>query len=203
MPNSENRSSPKNQKAMRRKIDELIQEKLNGDVLTDFVAFLDFLKHEKITCPWTRFGWEGIHTFHLKHKGQNVGAISILDGENHIRISVGTNGWRVENFDLYLQDQPGDVVDMLMERASYKCTKCSPNMWCFEAEGFTAEIAGKRYEKRCVSMSGYWFIGNSMKELTLYSPRAAQEPIGLIPLEMIKKLILAKKEHIIKCKNLL
>ena len=194
MSNRENRSHPENQKAMRCKIDEFIQEKLSEDVLQDFEEFLEFLKQEKITCPWARFGWEGIHTFHMKHKGKNIGEVSFL-GENHIRIQVSTNEWKVENFDLYLDGQPNEVVDMLMERAAYECTKCCQNI-C--SAGLNVEIAGKRYANRCMNMSGYRFVGDSMREFTLYSPRTVSEPVGLIPLESIKKLIVAKKEHIIK-----
>ena len=48
---ADNMSSPENQKAKRCKINDHIQEKLNGDALTNFEVFLEFLKQEKINIP--------------------------------------------------------------------------------------------------------------------------------------------------------
>ena len=200
MPNRENMSSPESQKAKRCKIDELIQEKLSGDMLRDFQAFLGFLKEEKITCPWARFGWEGIHTFHIKHKGQNIGEISFPDGENHIRIQINTVDWNKDDFDLYTEGQANEIVEMLMNRLSHKCKNCRPDWGCARASGMSAEVAGKRYEKICAGVKIYKFIGDNMNTLTLYTPlwQKPAEPIGLIPLDMVKKLILARKEYVVK-----
>jgi len=197
MSKSENRSSPENQKAKRCKIVDLIQEKLDGDVLKDFEKFLDFLKEEKINTPWERFGYEGIHTFCIKHKGQNIGQIGFLDNENHVRIQIITE-W--SNFNLYVEGQPVEITDMLTERLSYKCTHCRPGWGCEESSGKNFELADKRYEKRCAHVPSYRFISGDMNTFTLYTPifRQPQEPVGEFPMEIIKKLILARKEYIIK-----
>ena len=184
-------SSPENQKAKRCKINDLIREKLSGETLKDFEAFLGFLKEEKINTPWARFGWEGIHTFHMKHKGIGIGEIGFLNDENHIRFSIGTNGWRVESFDSYLEGQDSEVVDMLMERLTYKCTKCRPDFTC--SVGLNAKIGDVIYNNRCMNVSVYRFVGN-MQEFTLYTPRITPEAVDVFSLEMLKKLILAKKK---------
>ena len=191
-------SSAENQKAKRCKINDLIQEKLNGDALTNFEAFLEFLKQEKINIPWARFGWEGIHTFHIKHKSQHIGELSFLDDENHVRIIINT-AWG--NLDLYTEGQPDEVTDMLTERLNYKCISCRPNWDCaIKASDRSVELAGKRYEKICAGATGYGFISGDMSTFTLGPPRwqQPQEPVGEFPLEMVKKLILARKEYIVK-----
>ena len=197
MPNLANRSSPETQKAMRCKIHDLIQEKLSGDVLKDFEAFLDFLKEEKINTPWERFGYEGIHTFCIKHKGQHIGQIGFLNDENHVRIQVIAE-W--SNFDSYVEGQPVEVIDMLMERLSYTCIHCRPGWDCEKNSGWTRKLAGKQYENRCSHMSTYRFISGDMNTFTLYTPifRQPQESVGEFPLETVKKLILARKAYIAK-----
>ena len=200
MATSKNMSSPENQKAKRCKINDFIQEKLSGDVLKDFKAFLELLKEEKITTPWARFGWEGIHTFHIKHKGKGIGEISFPDDENHIRIQVHAGNWNKDGFDLYTEGQANEIFAMLMERTSHKCIRCRPDWDCAKALGRSAEIAGERYENVCAYMNMSKFIGDNMNALTLYTPRWSYppEPVGSFPLEVIKKLILAQKEFIIK-----
>ena len=190
-------SSPENQKAKRCKINDLIQEKLNGDALTNFEVFLEFLKQEKINIPWARFGWEGIHTFHIKHKGKGIGELSFLDEENHVRLQIGTEE---SNFDLYVEGQPREIVDMLTERLSHKCICCRPDWDCAKASGRSAELAGKRYENICTSAPNYIFISDNMSTFTLYTPlwQLPRKPAGVFSSEIIKKLIVAKKEHIIK-----
>ena len=190
-------SSSENQKSKRCKINDLILEKLNGDALTNFEVFLEFLQQEKINIPWARFGWEGVHTFHLKHKGKIIGELSFLDDENHVRIQIN-NEW--SNLDSYAEGQPNEIVDILTERLGYKCINCRPDWGCGKASGRSAELAGKRYEKICDSAPIYVFVSSNMNTFTLYTPlwQVPRKPVGEFSSEMIKKLLLAKKEHINK-----
>ena len=190
-------SSPEKQKAKRCKINDLMQEKLNGAALENFETFLEFLKQEKINIPWARFGWEGIHTFHIKHKGKNIGELSFLDDENQVRIQINTDG---NNFDVYIEGQPNEIVDMLIERLSHKCICCRPDWDCAKSMGKSAELAGKRYENICTSAPSYLFISGNMNVFTLFTPiwQVPRKPVGVFSLDTVKKLLLAKKEHIVK-----
>ena len=89
---------------------------------------------------------------------------------------------------------------MLIEQINHKCIRCRPDWDCAKTLGRNAEIAGKRYENRCAYMNIYKFISNNMNILTLYTPRWSHppEPTGFIPLNTVKKLILARKGYIIK-----
>ena len=194
---ADNMSRPENQKAKRCKINDLIQEKLNGDVLKNFEAFLEFLKQEKINIPWARFGWEGIHTFHIKHKGKGIGELSFLDDENHVRIQIN-NDWN--NLDLYVKGQPNEITDVLTERLSYKCICCRPDWGCGKDLGKSVKFASKNYVNICASAPFYVFISDNMNTFTLYTPlwQQPRKQVGVFPLETVNKLILAKREHIVK-----
>ncbi|MCL2547435.1 MAG: hypothetical protein FWE06_09705 [Oscillospiraceae bacterium] len=183
------------------KINEIARDKLNSNFANDFEAFLNFLKQEKITTPWRGIlrAQPHIIRFYMKHKGKDVGHIDFNDDiANYIDIQVITVGWLKNDFDVYLEGQPNEIFDMLTERLSQKCIHCNTNHAnC--SPGRSAEVAGKQYEKICVAMTLYKFGGDNMQELTLHRPQyIATKPVGLVPLEMIKKLILARRDYIAK-----
>jgi len=179
------------------KINEIARSKLSSNFANDFDTFLNLLKQEKITTPWRGIlrAQPSTIRFMMKHKGKEVGHIDFIDyRKNYIRIQVISVGWLHDGFDVYLEGQPNEVIDMLMERLRHKCTFCQPTYAC--CPGRSAEVLGTRYEKICSGMTLYGFGGDNMQEFTLFSPRMIGEPVGLVSLEMIVKLILARREYI-------
>ena len=183
-------------------INDFARGKSNGDFLDAFETFLGFLKQEKNICPWRGIlrAQPHVKRFHMMYKNKKIGQIDFIDDRsNYIEITIDTVGWTGDDFDLYIEGQPDEIIDMLMERLRNTCVNCHINPTYGCSPGRNAEVAGKQYEKLCVYITLYWFDSDNMQEFTLYARRyTTTKPVGLVPLETIKKLILARKEYITK-----
>ena len=80
------------QKAVKPKVHELAQQKLNGEVFENFTQFLDFLKQEKVNTPW-----KSTNGYYMKYKSCHVGSISISEGENRFSIGLYVSQWNAMN----------------------------------------------------------------------------------------------------------
>jgi hypothetical protein len=191
------------QKAEKLTIREVAQRKLDGDFLKAFDDFIVFLENEDIKLPW-----KSINGFKMTYKGEHIGAIHLgaggwldnaIEKKNHLNMHVYAYGG---NFDEYLDGQNAEVIDLFMERIENKCVHCRPTCGCSRASGRTVHVAGKAFENVCNNASVYNFdnVGSVMREMTMNSPCAVYPPIPIrpVPLETVKKLILARKAYITK-----
>jgi len=193
------------QKAEKLNIEDLARQKLDGEFLNDFQAFLSFLKQEKVTTPW-----KSINGFKMKYKNENIGGITflgaggwndgIIEAKNYIHIGVDTAKWEKGEFDKYLDSQPDEIVSMFMEMIDNQCIHCRPTCGCSQVSGGTVEVAGASHQNICVNATQYKFKGNNLRELMMFNPRASLTPVPvrIVPLETVEKLILARKAYIDK-----
>lgn len=190
------------QKAGKLKITEVARQILNGEFLREFEEFLEFLKSEKISLPW-----KSINGFKMVYKSKNVGSITIGNSgdatrkQNYISVNVETVGWaHWDELDGYLEGQSDEIFGLLMERLENKCKQCRPTCGCSKGPGMNLNVSGKQYTNICVNAPHYGFnnSGDTMREMTLNSPCAVYPPIPVrnIPMETVKKLILARKKYI-------
>jgi len=191
-------------KKIKPKIETVAQELLDGELLNIFNDLLNFLKNEKINLLWTSFnGWNA------NYKGKRVGKLYLRGGKNFFDMVIDTVNCFNYDYDTYLDGQPGEIVDMLLERVSHQCVHCRPTCSCSRSSGKTVQIFGKRYENTCVNSTAYGLntSGGNMQTMTLIKPCAGDFPEGTPPeravptevsIETVKNLILASKAYVIK-----
>ncbi len=189
------------QKAEKLTIHDVASRNLNGVLLKEMEEFIRFLKNEKITLPW-----KSINGFKMKYKGNNIGHVTIHekegggDGERAYRFDIGVGSADTGICDTYLQDQTEEIIALFMENISYKCTHCRPTCGCSKASGMTVIISGEKHPNVC--RNAYYFVfestGDDMREVMMRIPRASIPRLQSrpVPLETVKKLILAKMKHI-------
>jgi len=191
-------------KKVKPKIETVAQELLDGEMLNGFNELINFLKSENISLLWTSFnGWNA------NYKGKRVGKLYLRGGNNFFDIVIDTVNCFKNDYDTYLEEQPGEIADMLLERVSHQCVHCRPTCGCSHSSGKTVHISGKRYENTCVNSTAYGFktSGGDMQTMTLIKPCAGDFPEGTpperavpteVPMETVKKLILASKAYVTK-----
>jgi len=192
------------EKKIKPKIETVAQELLDGEMLIGFNEFINFLKNEKISLSWTSFnGWNA------NYKGKRVGKLYLRDGKNFFDIVIDTVNCFKDDYDTYLEEQPGEIADMFLERVSHQCVHCRPTCSCSHNSGKTVQVFGKQYENACVNSTVYCLntSDGDTKTMTLKKPCAGEFPEGTpieravsteIPMENVKKLILASKAYIAK-----
>ena len=195
-----------NQKAEKLTIMDVARKQLSGDILDEFEMFLGFLKDEKINPVW-----KSINGFSAKYKGEGVCSITLgapgwfdnaIERKNYIGVGVETVGWGKIGFDEYLEGQDDEIIRLFMEQISNKCVHCRPTCGCSKVSGRTIEVAGRQHENVCMNATGYKFYasGDNMREFIMCSPCAVYPPIEVrpVPIETVKKLIMARKAYITK-----
>ncbi|MDR0287975.1 MAG: hypothetical protein LBI03_09780 [Clostridiales bacterium] len=192
------------EKKIKPKIETVAQELLDGEMLNGFNELINFLKSENISLLWTSFnGWNA------NYEGKRVGKLYFRNGKSFYYIVIDTVNCFKDDYDTYLEGQPGEIVDMLLERVSHQCVHCRPTCSCSHSSGKTVQIFGKRYKNACVNSTVYCLNTSSgdTKTMTLEKPCAGEFPEGTpieraisikIPMETVKKLILARKAYIAK-----
>ena len=135
---------------------------------------------------------------------KKVGKIYFRDKRNRIELNIDTSDWG--KYDLFLEGQPKNVVELYEENMNSKCIQCRPHLSCAQGPGTNFEVLGKTYENICVNSIRIHFLktDGDMQGMTLKRPNATiGEPILAqdFPIKTIKDLIFARKEYIIKIMN--
>ena len=191
--------------AAKTKIQDIARQELEGELLTGFEAFLDFLKEEKInTVSSGRTTAIGLK---MTYKGKGVGSMTLGIGqvvgvftpENNVRIDVDTAS---ADYDDYLEGQVNEVVALFMEQMNCKCVHCYPTRKCSSNSGRTFNVSGKKYENVCCAANWFKFDkhGGDMHTVTMCRPCGVYPPVSgrPVPIETVKKVIIARKEYIEK-----
>lgn len=192
------------EKKIKPKIETIAQELLDGEMLNGFNELLDFLKNEKIN-----FSWTSVNGWNANYKGKRIGKLYLRGGKNFFDIVIDTVNCFKDDYDTYLEGQPGEIAEMLTERVSHQCVHCRPTCGCSHNSGKTVQISGKRYENACANSTVYGFNTSSgdMRIMTLIKPCAGEFPAGTpferttpidVPIETVEKLILASKKYVEK-----
>ena len=180
------------QKAEKLTVEDLAHRLLNGNLLKEFGEFLDFLKEEGMRVPWA-----SINAFNINYKGKRAGYINIHK-INCVGIKIPTA--EPYEFDNYFWGQPDEIIDVFIKNINMKCTRCYPG----HGSGMTVTLFGKQYENYCFNRQRFHFIssGDNMRTLTLLGPNTpGNGPPAQsceVSIEIVKKLILIRKEYIIK-----
>jgi len=170
------------------------QQRLDGGLLKDFEAFLDFLHAERISLPWTPK-----YAFNAKYRGELAAKIYIdrdNAANNHLSIAVVSAKW--DDLDDYLKMQSDEIAGLFFESiANNKCRRCSPNCSCSRAPEFEFMILGRQYDHPCFAFGRHAYhlatSGGGMREMLL---AGAGDPARSVPIETVKELILARKRYI-------
>ena len=192
------------QKAEKLSAEDVARKQLDGKFAKEFDEFLKFIKEEKI-----RFPWKSINGFKMVYKNKNIGGFMLgaggwqdnnIETRNYFLIHIGTAD--NDDYDEYLRGQPGEIVDLFMEQISSKCVHCRPTCGCSKASGRTISVVGERYKNVCMNAPAFKFFasGDSMRTMTLCTPRAVYPPENVRPvsLDTVKALISARKAYVEK-----
>ena len=185
-----------NPKSVKLKAEDLIEIQLDEPLLRGIKELFRFLKDEKISLLWTSG-----NGYDLKHKGKKVGKIYFRDQRNRVELNIDTADWG--KYDLFLEGQPENVVELFKENMNSKCIQCRPHLGCAQERGTSFEILGKLYENVCFNSARVHFlkIGGDIQAMTLKRSCAIiGEPMLAydFPIETIKDLILARKKYIVE-----
>ena len=190
------------QKAAKLTIEDVACQQLDKELLKEFENFLMFLKQEKISLPWACS-----NGFNMNYRSKRVGRLKLADGikeqKKRVRITVCTGEWsltRPVDFDGYLEGQSDKIVGLLMERLNNKCRRCQPNSGCARALGTNFTLMGVQYKNVCCASSVFDFtiLGSDMNTVNLVLPYNHQISVRSVSIEVVKNLIVTRKEYISK-----
>ena len=167
-------------------------------LLEEIEDFLDFLKSEKITIS------KAYKSYKFKYKGEVIGGFRI--DENSFTCDIG---WGFGVLDDYLEGQPEEFINLFAKCLAYKCTNCREGRTgCSKRLGATFNARGKSYENICVGAFGTWggisftTVDGSMTMMRrgdgYYTDDLDWIEDILVSIEDLKKLILVKKERILR-----
>ena len=166
------------------KIDDCIKMQLDGTLYDGVENFIQFLRSEKVSLPWS-----SNNGYDLKHKGKKVGKIYFRMGRNFVELNLDTaNG---NDFDLYLEGQPENVIETFISNANIKCAGCRPHLEC---NGRTIDALGNSYNDACINTVRIHFTQNSGDFSTM--SHKLSHATAIVPIETIKDLILARMSYI-------
>jgi len=190
------------QKAEKLSVEDVAAVQLDGCFYRDFVILLDFLKKENIRLPW-----KSLNGFKMTYKSRNIGGFTLgaggwqdnnIEKRNYIVMHIASADGN--DFDAYLEGQPDEIKGLFMEQIGNVCVHCRPTCGCSRASGRTVSVAGREYNNVCMNAPGFKFTasGDGMESMTMCTPRAVYppEPVREVPLETVKKVILARKAYI-------
>jgi len=194
------------QKAEKLTVEDVARQQLDGEFLKEFEDLLDFFKREKISLPW-----KSINGFKMTCKGKTIGGFTLgaggwlddaIETKNYLVIHIASAERGDE--ENYLNDQTGELAALFIEQIGNKCEHCRPTCGCSKAFGRTIDLSGERREHVCMNALGYKFIasGGDLKTMTMCTSRALYPPEAVreVPVELVEKVILARKGYVEKMK---
>ena len=178
---------------MSKKLLELANEKLSGQLLSDFENFYTFLKSENMIFS------QGYKCYRFKYSNVDVGKVGIEDNRVWCKVPFECKG----NIDRYVEGQSEEIVDLVMKSLESKCCNCRDGRTdCARDLGTTINVFGKCHKNICVhafndSMS-FSSVDGSLSNTMRITPRPTSYNDGPYSIDTVKSLILTKKAHIIE-----
>ena len=129
----------KDQKTSKPKIEDIANEHVKKEHRSNILAFLSYLKENKITRLWA-----SVNSWKILHKGKDLAFLKIYEGSWYIDPVVD---FKDKNFESFIKKE---TMDKVILDSIELCINCLPNGQC--TPGRSVKILGKEFKNVCHSI---------------------------------------------------